>query len=545
MTILRKLSITLHTFVILSFVSIVLVIAASLFYVNFSYDQEREKLSTRIATSSVRLSGAVLAVAESKDTQVIHSLISAFAASPEVSCVKATLFQEHLVNFWPKPNCDQEHQDEFLHIQPLRRGVKVLGEIHVYFTDDIIRRELSETIITVEIGIVLLLAVFLVAMMQAQRSIVQRPVSKIVKAIQRIKDGESSYRIGDFVGAPELKKIATAIDGMAEDLFAKERQVQIQALDLENSNRELTQSLDQAKEYQSKLLTMADQATSMNELLRTQSTELKLRNEENKQNLNYAAHFQHRLISIDDPSAFDLDIHGEVRQLNEIGGDFYVGIDLGDRYAIFFADGTGHGVSGAMATLFLSMAVRNALSLDPTACPTAQLADIHMRLANGLQNRLVKEEDVGLGADATLLHYIKSEQKIVWASAKQPFVYLDSDGPSLSGADKISIGYEVITKKFERFEQDFSEDGACIVMFTDGLTDAPGGPKGFGFGKRRLLQSISKAQKETLNSKSMLTQIYRLVRSYMGAREPFDDMGLLVIRRRPPPSVTDTLRSES
>jgi serine phosphatase RsbU (regulator of sigma subunit) len=520
-----------HTFLILSAVSATLVIIASLFYVNFAYEQERDKLSTRIATSSVRLSRAVLAVADTQDTKTIHTLISAFAALPEVECVKAMLFPQDIVEYWPAPDCDQDHQEDFLHVQPLRRGVKVLGEIDVFFTDDMIQQELSETILAVQIGIAILMATLLVVMVQAQRSIVLYPISKIVNAIQRIKDGEASYRVGGLKAAPELTKIATAIDDMADDIFEKDRQVKIQAMELETSNRELSGSLEQAKDYQSKLQNMADQATSMNELLRTQSAELKLRNEESRQNLNYASRFQHRLISIDDAGAYGLDITGEVRQLNEIGGDFFVGIDLGDRYAVFFADGTGHGVSGAMATLFMSMAVRNALALDPTACPTKQLADIHTRLTNGLQNRLIKEEDVGLGADATLLHYIKEDEKIVWASAKQPFVLARQNNPELVPADKISIGYEVVSKEFHRYEADFSGVGDYVVMFTDGLTDAPGGIKGYGFGKRRLIQLIEKSGKNYAKSRSMLHAIYKGVLAYMGAREPFDDMGMLIIRK--------------
>ena len=528
---LSRLNITLHTFVILTIVSVILVAAASVFYVNFSYDQERQKLSTRIATSSVRLSRAVLSVAENPDKKQIHSIISAFAASPEVQCVKASLRKNNFVDYWPNKNCDQEFQEDFLHVQPLRRGVKVLGEVNVYFTDDVINSNISETILTVQIGIAILLSSLLIAMIATQRRIVQRPISRIVSALKRVRDGETDHRIGDLEAAPEFQRIAVSFDEMAADIAAKDIKVRSQELKLKENNRDLAENLDEARELHTKLTSMADEATSMNELLRTQSAELKIRNEENRQNLAYAARFQHRLTTLDDSSKFGLDIFGDARQLNKIGGDFFVGMDLGDRYAIFFADGTGHGVSGALATMFLSMAVRNALQLSPTSCPSEQLADIHMRLANGLQNRLTREEEVGLGADATLLHYIKSEEKIVWASAKQPFIICSDGTATMTEADRQSIGYEVIQKKFNSFQHRFSDADDAIIMFTDGISDAPGGAKGFGFGKRRLLHMVENANDSDKDSAGIGSAIFSAVNKHLAGREPFDDMTVLVIKR--------------
>lgn len=73
-----------------------LVLAASLIgatglktYEYFSYKIERDKLSVRVATASVRISKALIKPAESADIEGVRHILSAFAASPEITAQTA------------------------------------------------------------------------------------------------------------------------------------------------------------------------------------------------------------------------------------------------------------------------------------------------------------------------------------------------------------------------------------------------------------------------------------------------------------------------
>ena len=84
----RPLSLTTRLFSTLVLAAILIGIAGLKTYEYFAYQIEREKLSVRIATASVRISKALIAPARNGDMAGLQYILSAFAASPEISCVK-------------------------------------------------------------------------------------------------------------------------------------------------------------------------------------------------------------------------------------------------------------------------------------------------------------------------------------------------------------------------------------------------------------------------------------------------------------------------
>lgn len=484
----RQFSIVSRLFFVMCGLSLVLALLGVGVFWQTAYEYKRKDLSVRIATASVRLSRAIIPALANQDIKMTEAVISAFAGTPEVSCVtlKARGTTEPL--YWPDANCVANNPELLLHTQPIRRGIRVLGEVNVYFTNQFILTELGLALRIIAIGLVSILLGCLIALWIAQRRIALRPINRIVTTINRFRQGLMEARIGPLPAAPELRAISTAFDAMAQELETATAKITQQATELREKHDIITQSLD------------------------------------------YGSSVQNKLISLDPVKGSPIEVDGFVQQLSQVGGDFYVGIDQPERYVLFFADATGHGIPGALATVVLSMAVRNAVALQPDAGPGVIIEDIHRRIITGLRDRRVSETDVRLGADATLLMYHKATQKITWCSAKQPFLIAHAGELTFAQADRQSLGYEVEAKTFTVFEASFGDAGDVLVFCSDGILDAPGGAKGFGFGKRRLKRVVQ----ASLSNHATASQIVQSIRAetfaYLGEHSLVDDMSVVVMR---------------
>lgn len=483
-----RLSITSRTFIIMCSVSVALALIGIGGFWQTAYNYKRDDLAVRIATASVRLSRAILPAVSENDQKTIEAVLAAFAGTPEVSCVVLTSRSQDTSIYWPSETCVADNPDSLLHVQPIRRSVRVLGEVEVYFTHDMILAELFLVVRVIAAGLIGILIGALAVLWLAQRRIILRPVEQIIQAIDNIKIDDLSTRVGDLQAAPELQEIADAFDKMTGTLEGATMVITRQSLELREKHDIISQSLD------------------------------------------YGSAVQGRLISLDPISGGQFEIDGFVEQLSRVGGDFHIGIDQNERYVLFFADATGHGIPGALATVVLSMAVRNALAFNPLTSPDVIFADVHRRIITGLKDRRAEETDVKLGADAALLVLEKASGRIQWCSAKQPFFLAFGGEVGLSAYDQQSLGYETAPKTFTVFDGHFGNSGDTLVFCSDGILDAPGGAKGFGFGKTRVKRIIKEGVIAGATASEIVSAIRNETRSYMGQREALDDMSCVAVR---------------
>lgn len=489
---LPNLSLSLRSFLVLAVCAGGLGLAGTLFYQKLAYDYEREKLSVKIATASVRLSRAVHGPARAGDLEGIRSIISAFAGTPEVTCVTLSLKKQNVTEFWPDESCVTNNPGLFLHKQPIRRQVRVLGEAKVYFTDSFIKQNIGEFKVIIAGGIASLLAIMLLAIQIQQRVMINRPISKIKQAFATLGDGAEETRIGHLPASPEFQSISAAFDHMAEDLETRGKLLREQAKEIADRNHEINQSLD------------------------------------------YGAMIQKGLTGLD-PGFVDspFDIAATQLQLAQIGGDYYAGLDLKDRYVLFFADATGHGVPGALATMLLASALRNvAAKIAPEAGPAAWMAALHARFIEGLAERTDGEKDIQLGADGVLMILEKENPFARWASAKQPLFLKTNGVVVVTSADKVSMGYVREELEFSEHEAALSRKGDMIVICTDGIFDQPGGEKQFGYGKKRVMRLCEEIDGRRISAQNIVDNIVENVTAYAGGSEPLDDRSVVAILRK-------------
>jgi len=232
-------------------------------------------------------------------------------------------------------------------------------------------------------------------------------------------------------------------------------------------------------------------------------------------------------------AASPFDIAAEQRQLAQIGGDYYAGINVEDGYVIFFADATGHGVPGALASMLLASAVRNAAAnLKAKDGPGKWLSCIHENFIEGLAERTGGEKDIQLGADAVLMILDKKAPKVSWASAKQPLFVKRSGLMEMTSSDKVSIGYISESIEFSEQHAELKKKGDMIVMCTDGIFDQPGGEKEFGYGKKRLMRYCESLDVMATGAAGAVDLFFADLEAYAGDHPPLDDRTILAVVRK-------------
>jgi len=83
---------------------------------------------TAIATASVRISKALIAPARNGDMAGVRYILSAFAASPEISCVRLVLKKLPESQYWPYEGCAADQTDMIVYRQPVRQAMRRLGQ---------------------------------------------------------------------------------------------------------------------------------------------------------------------------------------------------------------------------------------------------------------------------------------------------------------------------------------------------------------------------------------------------------------------------------
>ena len=235
----RRLKLPLQTFLILFVIGGVLVFLGSLLYSKTSYSYERDRLAVKIATASVRLSRAMIPSATKGDMAAIKPILSAFAGTPEVTCVTLNLKKKKISEHWPNAECVAENPGLFLHKQPIRRGVRVLGEVSISFTDDFINQEIEDMITAIALGIAVLLSTLLIATLAAQQFLVIRPISIIIEALNALQRGTADHRIKNLDATPEISSIAIKFNEMASDLEEKDKVLFERSNELALNNKRL------------------------------------------------------------------------------------------------------------------------------------------------------------------------------------------------------------------------------------------------------------------------------------------------------------------
>jgi serine phosphatase RsbU (regulator of sigma subunit) len=202
-----------------------------------------------------------------------------------------------------------------------------------------------------------------------------------------------------------------------------------------------------------------------------------------------------------------------------VGGDYFDAIPLGSgRYALAIADVSGKGVPAALLMSMVAAGLRTLVQADLGVAPILSRLNRLLCQASSLEQFVT-----------FFLALVDTEKmEISYANAGHSFPVLVTCDQDLRFLRESSVVLGVLPDADYTEERVLVEGGTCLLLYTDGVTEAEA-PDGEMFGEDRLLQELGHALNEDC-ARGAVESIRNSVISFSGAGTLSDDLTLLLVR---------------
>ena len=259
--------------------------------------------------------------------------------------------------------------------------------------------------------------------------------------------------------------------------------------------------------------------------IREQKTQIENKNKEVTDSINYAQRIQkailpsHRLVESYLPKSFVVYLPKDI-----VSGDFYWVEKKGNKVFFAVADCTGHGVPGAMMSVIGQNALNRVINEFEIIKPSEILDKLSVLVEEGFSK---SGSDVRDGMDIALCSLDTSSNKLEFAGANNPVYIYSSNELKEIKATKQPIGRFESKVNFVNHEVQLNS-GDAVYLFTFGIADQFGGPDGKKYKYKRvkelLLQNNNKSHSEQKNN--IITEFVK----WKGQNEQIDDVCLMGIK---------------
>jgi len=222
-----------------------------------------------------------------------------------------------------------------------------------------------------------------------------------------------------------------------------------------------------------------------------------------------------------------------------VSGDFYWAERIEHTVFVAVADCTGHGIPGAMVSMICHSTLTQALANEELR-DTGQILD---RVREEIVWRLSKsDQEVKDGMDISLAAIDYQKRTLQWSGANNPLWLInprrkevgegwasfpERPGGFVLKGDRQPVGAFPEPKPFTTHRLEL-QAGDCLYLFTDGIQDQFGGPKGRKFMAKQFRQTL-----QSLYDLPMAEQKERLwaeLKAWQGKEPQVDDICVLGIR---------------
>jgi ligand-binding sensor domain-containing protein/serine phosphatase RsbU (regulator of sigma subunit) len=255
---------------------------------------------------------------------------------------------------------------------------------------------------------------------------------------------------------------------------------------------------------------------------------LEEKNNDIMSSIEYARNIQSSLLPSEDKlKGVFRDAFAYIKPKDIVSGDFFWVEEFDDVVLLACADCTGHGVPGAFMSLIGSALLKQVCHIKSIHSPDMVLAALDRELKLFI-NQNIEGAGIADGMDVAIIEYNKKTKILRIASARRPIVvYSGSERIDVHG-DRFPIGGLLNEEKHFTLHQYSLKAGDSFYLFSDGLTDQFGGPKGKKLKKTGVLDMLDR-----LNQQDMTVQ-KEVIRSkfedWMGEQPQIDDVILLGVR---------------
>ncbi len=205
-----------------------------------------------------------------------------------------------------------------------------------------------------------------------------------------------------------------------------------------------------------------------------------------------------------------------------VSGDFYWATKKGNRFYLAVCDSTGHGVPGAFMSLLNISFLNEAIKEKELTKPNQVFDHVRKRLIETISQNGRRD-----GMDGILICIEEGSNKITYAAANnKPVLIADNKLVELS-CDKMPVGIGEKIQAFTEFSFE-GKKGDMVYLYTDGLPDQFGGPKGKKFKYKQLEEVL--LENNTMDVYKQEVILKRKFESWMGVLEQVDDVCVLGFR---------------
>lgn len=223
-----------------------------------------------------------------------------------------------------------------------------------------------------------------------------------------------------------------------------------------------------------------------------------------------------------------LDIAGSMQPAEQVGGDYFDVLPVGDSIKLAIGDVTGHGLESGLLMLMAQTATR-ALVESGEQDPARLLAVI---------NRTLHANLARMGGDKSMTMALMDYQPTVaggqvWLSGQHEHVLLVAADGTVTVKDTLELGLplglEADIRAFLAGETFMLEPGGGIVLYTDGITEAENAA-GDLYGLGRMQTMIAQAWQQP--AQGVLDALLADVTGFIGHQDVLDDITAVVVKQR-------------
>jgi PAS domain S-box-containing protein len=310
---------------------------------------------------------------------------------------------------------------------------------------------------------------------------------------------ECSAKVAPFAGRPAIVIYARDIT----ERLKLEREIAEQSNIIEQKNKDITDSINYAKRIQTAILPTEEE---MNEVFD-----------------EYFVYYRPKDI---------------------VSGDLYWASSVtttpaegnGKKLSLIAAiDCTGHGVPGAFMSIVGHTILEQTLSESSVNNPAAALDYLTQGVIRTLKQKAGDDFSIKDGMDIALCAWDRSTNVLEFSGANNPMYLVRNGELKEYKGDKQPIGaYVTDQKPFTNVKVELQK-GDCVYVFTDGLADQFGGPKGKKFKYKQLQQTLIDNSK--LHMKDQHAAVHKAFEDWMNfpnetgkGHEQTDDVLLIGFR---------------
>ena len=256
---------------------------------------------------------------------------------------------------------------------------------------------------------------------------------------------------------------------------------------LKLSNDELIMANDELNTQRREILCQTDEIQHQSEIIKEQRDHLGSTNSQLMNSLSVARDIQTALMATTEKLGEALGENFIYWQpLNVVSGDFYWCAKIGGRAFLAVADCTGHGVPGALLSMY-GISMLNDIVWRHSQSNAAEILDALK--AAYVRSFAFDEEQYFLdGIDVAFIIFNRDSMTINYAGAKRPLIIVRNGMLKEVKPDKISIGHNPMRKNDTFTDHNIPiQNGDMVYAFSDGISDQFGYDDGVTkFGSRQL-----------------------------------------------------------